>query len=122
MMCVLQQLFESVRVREPGQAVQDERSHGSSPHVSGKLHPFRCCAAAQPRNSRAWSAPRELEKQNLHEFEVAQLGNLCPEDADEAKALVPSLALPNIDGQPRDIDSASLTEVLQQICDSRQFD
>mmetsp|Transcript_21990 Transcript_21990/g.70966 ORF Transcript_21990/g.70966 Transcript_21990/m.70966 type:complete len:95 (-) Transcript_21990:452-736(-) len=64
----------------------------------------------------------DLEKQPFHEFEVAQLGNLCPEDADEAKALVPSLALPNIDGQPRDIDSASLTEVLQQICDSRQFD
>jgi DNA-directed RNA polymerase II subunit RPB4 len=63
-----------------------------------------------------------LEKQHLHEFEVAQLGNLCPEDADEAKALVPSLALLNIDGEPRDIDSASLTEVLQQICDCRQFD
>jgi len=89
--------------------------------VSGKPHRF-VCAAAQASYSLASSPTRDLEKQPFHEFEVAQLGNLCPEDADEAKALVPSLALPNIDGQPRDIDSASLTEVLQQICDSRQFD
>mmetsp|Transcript_30100 Transcript_30100/g.92164 ORF Transcript_30100/g.92164 Transcript_30100/m.92164 type:complete len:111 (-) Transcript_30100:153-485(-) len=64
----------------------------------------------------------DLERQPIMEFEATQLGNLCPEDADEAKALVPSLGLPNMDGQPRDIDSAQLTEVLQQICDSRQFD
>jgi len=65
---------------------------------------------------------RELERLPIMEFEVAQLGNLCPEDADEAKSLVPSVALPNLDGEPRSIDSAALTEVLQQICDCRQFD
>ncbi|CAJ0563163.1 unnamed protein product, partial [Mesorhabditis spiculigera] len=27
----------------------------------------------------------------LHKFEVAQLGNLCPDSAEEAKALIPSL-------------------------------
>mmetsp|Transcript_50119 Transcript_50119/g.162367 ORF Transcript_50119/g.162367 Transcript_50119/m.162367 type:complete len:145 (+) Transcript_50119:63-497(+) len=64
----------------------------------------------------------ELEKQPIVEFEVAQLGNLCPEDADEAKALIASLALPTLEGMARDIDSAQLTEVLQGICDCRQFD
>lgn len=29
---------------------------------------------------------------SLSEFEMAQLGNLCPETAEEAKALVPSLS------------------------------
>eukprot|EP00312_Isochrysidales_sp_CCMP1244_P005180 CAMPEP_0196690450 /NCGR_PEP_ID=MMETSP1090-20130531/19904_1 /TAXON_ID=37098 /ORGANISM="Isochrysis sp, Strain CCMP1244" /LENGTH=180 /DNA_ID=CAMNT_0042029551 /DNA_START=38 /DNA_END=578 /DNA_ORIENTATION=- len=57
----------------------------------------------------------ELEKQPIAEFEVAQLGNLCPEDADEAKALIASLALPTLEGMARDIDSAQLTEVLQGI-------
>lgn len=28
---------------------------------------------------------------SLAEFEMAQLGNLCPESAEEARALVPSL-------------------------------
>uniref|UniRef100_A0A914HZQ3 RNA polymerase Rpb4/RPC9 core domain-containing protein n=1 Tax=Globodera rostochiensis TaxID=31243 RepID=A0A914HZQ3_GLORO len=30
-------------------------------------------------------------KHNLHKFEVAQVANLCPETAEEAKALIPSL-------------------------------
>jgi len=30
-------------------------------------------------------------KHNLHKFEVAQIANLCPETAEEAKALIPSL-------------------------------
>jgi len=68
------------------------------------------------------AARSELEKQPIAEFEVAQLGNLCPEDADEAKALIASLALPTLEGMARDIDSAQLTEVLQGICDCRQFD
>ncbi len=27
----------------------------------------------------------------LHKFEVAQIANLCPENAEEAKSLIPSL-------------------------------
>ncbi|KAF1592521.1 UNVERIFIED_CONTAM: DNA-directed RNA polymerase II subunit RPB4, partial [Eudyptes robustus] len=30
-------------------------------------------------------------RNQLHKFEVAQLANLCPETAEEAKALIPSL-------------------------------
>ncbi|KAI6174601.1 RPOL4c domain-containing protein [Aphelenchoides bicaudatus] len=30
-------------------------------------------------------------RNQLHKFEVAQLANLCPESAEEAKALIPSL-------------------------------
>ncbi len=32
---------------------------------------------------------RLLATKPLHKFEVAQIGNLCPETAEEAKALIP---------------------------------
>ncbi|XP_047076204.1 DNA-directed RNA polymerase II subunit 4-like [Lolium rigidum] len=32
-----------------------------------------------------------LSRYSLHEFELCTLGNLCPDTADEARALVPSL-------------------------------
>lgn len=32
---------------------------------------------------------RVLGKENLSQFEVAQIANLCCEDAEEAKALIP---------------------------------
>ena len=58
-----------------------------------------------------------LEKFGLEPFEVAQLGNLTPEDAQEAKALVPSL-----DNMPgRNIDDSALTELLKQIAEYKQF-
>ena len=53
---------------------------------------------------------RDLENFGLAPFEVAQLGNLCPQDAQEAKALVPSLAMPD-----REIDNSQLTELLEQL-------
>lgn len=57
------------------------------------------------------TACRELEKHpGLDPFEVAQLGNLCPEDAQEARVLIPSLDMPG-----RDIDNAQLTEILDQL-------
>mmetsp|Transcript_25148 Transcript_25148/g.63248 ORF Transcript_25148/g.63248 Transcript_25148/m.63248 type:complete len:137 (+) Transcript_25148:54-464(+) len=36
-------------------------------------------------------ARKTLERNQLHQFEVATVGNLCPAEAEEAKALVPSL-------------------------------
>lgn len=32
-----------------------------------------------------------MTEMSLAEFEMAQLGNLCPESAEEARALIPSL-------------------------------
>lgn len=32
-----------------------------------------------------------LNQKKLHKFELAALGNLCPEASEEAKALIPSL-------------------------------
>lgn len=62
-------------------------------------------------------ARRDLEKHpGLDAFEVAQLGNLCPQDAQEARALIPSLDMPG-----RDIDNAQLTEVLEQLNANRQY-
>lgn len=34
---------------------------------------------------------RLLNQKKLHKFELAALGNLCPEAPEEAKALIPSL-------------------------------
>mmetsp|Transcript_58013 Transcript_58013/g.95794 ORF Transcript_58013/g.95794 Transcript_58013/m.95794 type:complete len:134 (+) Transcript_58013:1-402(+) len=59
------------------------------------------------------------ETLNLEEFELAQLGNLSPEDADEAKVLVPSLAMPGRPGG--DVEPALLTEALQEISSSKHF-
>ena len=59
---------------------------------------------------RVQSDDRDLENFGLAPFEVAQLGNLCPQDAQEAKALVPSLAMPD-----REIDNSQLTELLEQL-------
>eukprot|EP00965_Chrysotila_dentata_P131031 4331512-Pleurochrysis_carterae.AAC.3 len=60
---------------------------------------------------------RELEKYpKLNSFEGVQLGNLFPEDAEEARALVPSLQL---DG--RGMDTDRLNELLQALADCKQF-
>ena len=60
---------------------------------------------------------RDLEKHpGLDPFEVAQLGNLCPQDAQEARTLIPSLDMPG-----RDVDNAQLTEILEQLNSFRQY-
>lgn len=58
----------------------------------------------------------EDSKYNLEPFEVAQLGNLCPQDPQEARALVPSLDMPG-----RDLDNALLAEVLDQLSSYKQY-
>ena len=60
---------------------------------------------------------RDLEKHpGLDPFEVAQLGNLCPKDAQEAKTLIPSLNMPH-----RDFDNSALSELLEQLDSFRQY-
>ena len=59
---------------------------------------------------------RDLESHHLRPFEVAQIGNLCPQDAQEAKALIPSLDMPD-----RQLDNAQLTELLNQVNAYVQF-
>ena len=67
--------------------------------------------------SRAARLRRDLESvPGLDPFEVAQLGNLCPEDASEAKALIPSLTM---DG--RAISDAQLTDMLEQLNSYKQY-
>ena len=44
---------------------------------------------------------------------MAQLGNLCPEQADEAKALIPSLE--------HKIPNEELNELLAQLAANKQF-
>lgn len=48
---------------------------------------------------------------NFHNYEIAQLCNLCPETTEEAISLIPSL-----DGR---FDDEELQEILEQILDKR---
>ena len=60
----------------------------------------------------------ELENPELQlaPFEVAQLGNLCPSDAEEARALIPSL---NREG--RHIDNSLLDAALKHVAEFQKF-
>lgn len=71
---------------------------------------------APPLPPRLVCPRRDLEKFGLAPFEVAQLGNLCPETAQEAKALIPSLAMPD-----REIDNSQLKELLEQLNSFKQY-
>ena len=82
----------------------------------------RAAASANPNSSPphrrmpVWPR-RDLEKHDgLHQFEVAQLGNLCPADWQEARTLIPSLALPG-----RNIDVEKGVELLDQLNGQRQY-
>eukprot|EP00322_Chrysochromulina_rotalis_P029559 CAMPEP_0115845958 /NCGR_PEP_ID=MMETSP0287-20121206/9618_1 /TAXON_ID=412157 /ORGANISM="Chrysochromulina rotalis, Strain UIO044" /LENGTH=145 /DNA_ID=CAMNT_0003299743 /DNA_START=62 /DNA_END=499 /DNA_ORIENTATION=+ len=65
---------------------------------------------------------KDLEAYGLEPFEVAQLGNLCPENALEAKALIPSLDMPDRERLGMcDVDNTQLTELLQELAANKQF-
>lgn len=57
---------------------------------------------------------QDLERYALHEFEIAQLGNLLPDSADEAKALIPSLVEASITNE-------QLSEALEQLRGYRSY-
>jgi len=51
-----------------------------------------CQRFAKFKNTESIVALRRLlNDKKLHQFELAALANLCPETADEAKSLIPSL-------------------------------
>ncbi|CAB3404854.1 unnamed protein product [Caenorhabditis bovis] len=54
-----------------------------------------------------------FSEKNFHKFEVAQVANLCPETAEECKALVPSLE--------NKIEDAELDELLKDVQAKRTF-
>lgn len=55
-----------------------------------------------------------MNDEGLAEFEMAQLGNLGPETAEEAKALIPSLA----DGKK---EEEELQRILDDLIASRRY-
>uniref|UniRef100_A0A914WIJ4 RNA polymerase Rpb4/RPC9 core domain-containing protein n=2 Tax=Plectus sambesii TaxID=2011161 RepID=A0A914WIJ4_9BILA len=54
-----------------------------------------------------------LASKPLHKFEVAQIGNLCPETAEEAKALIPSLE--------NKLEDDELEEILKDVQSKKTF-
>lgn len=60
-----------------------------------------------------------LKEAKLHEFEVCVIGNLCPETAEEMKAVVPSLADPN---RAAPLDDESMEALLQRLATIRKFE
>uniref|UniRef100_T1J3Q6 DNA-directed RNA polymerase II subunit RPB4 n=1 Tax=Strigamia maritima TaxID=126957 RepID=T1J3Q6_STRMM len=66
------------------------------------------------KNRETISAVRSLLTQKkLHKFELAQLANLCPDNPEEAKALVPSL-----EGR---FEEDELSQILDDIQTKRSF-
>eukprot|EP00743_Colponemidia_sp_Colp-15_P007204 GILK01007779.1.p1 GENE.GILK01007779.1~~GILK01007779.1.p1 ORF type:complete len:131 (-),score=31.88 GILK01007779.1:104-496(-) len=66
------------------------------------------------RNKEAVKQVRELlQKKNLEDFEIAALGNLNPEDAEEAKSLIPSLS--------RRVEDDSLNAILDDLRNFRKY-
>jgi DNA-directed RNA polymerase II subunit RPB4 len=64
-------------------------------HLRGlkRLKRFTLLSGMGPRKRRRLR-PRVLRNDpDLHKFEVAQLGSLCPEEAEEAKTLIPRYPL-----------------------------
>ncbi|XP_014675675.1 PREDICTED: DNA-directed RNA polymerase II subunit RPB4-like [Priapulus caudatus] len=56
---------------------------------------------------------KSLQEKKLHKFELASIANLCPENAEEAKALIPSL-----EGRFEDDE---LQQILDDIQTKRSF-
>jgi DNA-directed RNA polymerase II subunit RPB4 len=54
-----------------------------------------------------------LAHKNLHKFEIAALANLCPENYEEAKTLIPSLKTK--------LDDEELQKILEDIQTKRSF-
>ena len=54
-----------------------------------------------------------LHQRKLHKFEIAALANLCPETAEEAKTLIPSLK--------NKIDDDELQKILEDIQTKRSL-
>jgi len=62
----------------------------------------------------------QKEDLQLHKFEQAALANLCPENTDEAKTLIPSLGLPggSADGEWQrelEVDETELDETIENL-------
>lgn len=73
-----------------------------------------CQRFSRFKNRETISAVRNLLTQKkLHKFELAQLANLCPDNPEEAKALIPSL-----EGRFEDDD---LRQILEDIQTQRSF-
>ncbi len=54
-----------------------------------------------------------LVQKSFHKYEVAALANLCPENSEEAKALIPSLE--------NKVENEDLQKVLDDIQTKRSF-
>ncbi|ESO92732.1 hypothetical protein LOTGIDRAFT_190227 [Lottia gigantea] len=73
-----------------------------------------CQRFSKFKNRETIAAVRSLLMQKkLHKFELAALANLCPESADEAKSLIPSL-----EGR---FEDEELTQILDDIKTKRSF-
>ncbi|XP_076472375.1 DNA-directed RNA polymerase II subunit RPB4-like [Babylonia areolata] len=73
-----------------------------------------CRRFSKFKNRETMTAVRnDLQQKKLHKFELAALANLCPETAEEAKTLIPSL-----EGRYQDDE---LQQILDDIKTKRSF-
>ncbi|PAA79027.1 hypothetical protein BOX15_Mlig024392g2, partial [Macrostomum lignano] len=81
------------QILEKRKAANEQREEELEPsEVETKTLNY-CQRFAKFNNEETISAVRDLlQGKKLHNFELAAIANLCPETAEEAKALIPSLA------------------------------
>ncbi|CAG8468050.1 9691_t:CDS:2 [Ambispora leptoticha] len=56
---------------------------------------------------------KTLLKYNIHKYELAQLANLCPEEVDEVKSLIPSL--------PHKLEDEKIRQILDEIAALKKY-
>ncbi|KAJ3218275.1 RNA polymerase B [Dinochytrium kinnereticum] len=97
-------------------------------HLGGEFQDVQCLLISEVRvllevaKERNRTEGRETnselfpENENFHQFEMAQLANLCCESVEEAKALIPSL-----NRKFNNFEDAKLQDLLDQMSNLRRY-
>jgi len=62
-----------------------------------------------------------MASNHINEFELASFGNLCPEDYDEAVALIPSLGNNSIRAPDKQVDKETVEEIIEKLQSLREY-
>ncbi|KAJ3115271.1 RNA polymerase B [Phlyctochytrium bullatum] len=111
-------LISEVRVLlEVAKEKRREAGRDNTPDIVQKAADY-CQKFSRFNNKQTIKEIRGLfpEDQNFHQFEMAQLANLCCETVEEAKALIPSLAK-----KFDDHEDARLQDLLDQMANLRRY-
>ncbi|CAF0706130.1 unnamed protein product [Brachionus calyciflorus] len=112
---------ETLLISEVHMLMENRRAQNESSEEEKELPPVflktleYCERFSRFKNKETIIAVRNMlvQKTNFHKFEIASLANLCPENSEEAKALIPSLE--------NKIENEDLQKILDDIQTKRSF-